>query len=147
MESDAACPAVEADPLRLRQVMLNLITNAIKFTPSGGQVEVSSSVGANELRIAVRDTGAGMAPEDIPHALEPFTQVGRDHRRHQEGTGLGLPISKTLVELHGGRFEIESALGVGTTVTIGLPLATDSEAAGAASPEAPIAARHRKRNR
>lgn len=77
---------------------------------------------AHYLRITVMDNGVGMAPEDIPHALEPFTQVGRDHTPAQEGTGLGLPISKTLVELHGGRFEIISAPKQGTVITISLPI-------------------------
>jgi signal transduction histidine kinase len=119
---DARCPKIEADLLRLRQVLLNLLANAIKFTPAGGSIEVSASVGASELRIAVRDTGIGIAPEDIPAALEPFTQVGRGMTRAQEGTGLGLPISKTLVVLHGGRFDVTSAPDMGTTVTISLPI-------------------------
>jgi signal transduction histidine kinase len=106
----------------MRQVLLNLLTNAVKFTPAGGYIEVSASVAASELRIAVRDTGIGMTPEDIPAALEPFTQVGRGMTRGQEGTGLGLPISKTLVVLHGGRFDITSAPDLGTTVTISLPI-------------------------
>ncbi|MDE2228540.1 MAG: PAS-domain containing protein [Alphaproteobacteria bacterium] len=119
---DVRCPAIEADPLRLRQVLLNVLTNAVKFTPAGGHVAVATSVAASELRVAVEDTGIGMAPEDIPRALEPFTQVVRDSTRAQEGTGLGLPLSKSLVELHGGRFEIASAPQRGTTVTISLPI-------------------------
>jgi signal transduction histidine kinase len=113
---------VEADPVRLRQVLLNVLTNAIKFTPPGGRVKVATSVGPAELQIIVRDTGKGIAPEDIPRALEPFTQVGTEKGGVREGTGLGLPISKMLVELHGGRFTITSALNVGTTVTIRLPV-------------------------
>jgi signal transduction histidine kinase len=119
---DARCPEIEADCLRLRQVVLNLLSNAVKFTPPGGQVEVSTTAGASELRIAVSDTGIGMAPEDIPRALEPFTQVGKNEKAAGEGTGLGLPISKSLVVLHGGRFDIASAPRRGTTVTISLPL-------------------------
>ncbi len=118
---DARCPTIEADPLRLRQVLLNVLNNAVKFTPAGGRVEVATSVAARQLRIAVKDNGIGMAPEDIPRALEPFTQVARDSARTLEGTGLGLPISKTLIELHGGRLEIASAPQQGTTVTISLP--------------------------
>jgi signal transduction histidine kinase len=123
----AQCPRIEADPLRLRQVLLNLLGNAVKFTPSGGQVEIATAVLAPDrtmtiLRITVADTGIGMTPEDIPRALEPFTQVGNNAQRGREGTGLGLPISKTLIELHGGRFEIASAPERGTTVTIDLPL-------------------------
>ncbi len=119
---DARCPRVEADHIRLRQVLLNLLTNAVKFTPAGGRIEISTSVAENELRVVVKDTGIGMAPEDIPRALEPFTQVSKDKTTVHEGTGLGLPISKSLIELHGGRFELASAPKLGTTVTIGLPI-------------------------
>ena len=119
---DAPSPRIEADPVRLRQVMLNLLSNAVKFTPAGGYIDVSTSVAANELRVVVKDTGIGMAPEDIPRALEPFTQVAKEMSLAQEGTGLGLPISKSLVELHGGRFELASAPMLGTTVTIALPI-------------------------
>ncbi len=119
---DPQCPTIEADPVRLRQVLLNVLANAIKFTRPGGRIEVSTAVAAAELRIAIKDNGIGIAPEDIPRALEPFTQVGRERAAAQEGTGLGLPISKTLIELHGGRFEITSAPDRGTTVTITLPI-------------------------
>ena len=115
-------PVVDADPVRIRQVLLNVLANAVKFTPVGGRIDVSTSVTPTNLRIAVKDNGVGMAPEDIPRALEPFTQVGRERALAQEGTGLGLPISKTLVELHGGRLEISSAPKQGTTVTIDLPI-------------------------
>lgn len=129
IDLDARCPRIEADRLRMRQVLLNLLANAVKFTPAGGYIEVSVSVGASELRIAVKDTGIGIAPEDINPALEPFTQVGEGRMRGQEGTGLGLPISKTLVVLHGGRFDITSAPDLGTTVTISLPIHRKGEQA------------------
>jgi signal transduction histidine kinase len=131
---DRRSPMVEADPLRLRQVLLNLLTNAIKFTPAGGRVDISTSVQLDELQIVVRDTGIGMAPEDIPRAFEPFTQVSQDTLRKSEGTGLGLPISKMLIELHGGRFEIVSAPKRGTTVTISLPF----RSTGKAGPDGPV---------
>jgi len=115
-------PFVEADPVRIRQVLLNVLANAVKFTPTGGRIDISTAVASTELRVAVKDNGIGMAPEDIPRALEPFTQVGRERALAQEGTGLGLPISKTLVESHGGRLEISSAPRRGTTVTINLPI-------------------------
>jgi len=118
---DARCPRIDADPNRLRQVLLNLITNAVKSTPAGGRIEVSTSVAASELRIVVTDNGIGMAPEDIPRALEPFTQISKDKARVAAGTGLGLPISKRLVELHCGRLDLTSAPGLGTTVTVRLP--------------------------
>jgi signal transduction histidine kinase len=116
------CPRIEADPVRLRQVLLNVLANAVKFTPAGGHIGVSSSVAGSELRMVVADSGVGMAPEDIPRALQPFTQVGCEYTAAQEGTGLGLPISKSLGELHGGRFEISSVLKQGTTITITLPI-------------------------
>jgi len=114
-------PVVEADPVRIRQVLLNVLANAVKFTPAGGRIDVSTATISTDVQIAVKDNGVGMAPEDIPRALEPFTQVGRERALTQEGTGLGLPISKTLVEMHGGRLEISSAPKQGTTVTISLP--------------------------
>jgi signal transduction histidine kinase len=122
MTHESTCPRIDADPVRLRQVLLNVLVNAVKFTPSGGQVNVSMAVAGTDLRITVKDNGIGMAPEDIPRALEPFTQVGRARTSAQEGTGLGLPISKTLVEMHGGRFEISSVPRQGTTITISLPI-------------------------
>ena len=128
------CPTIDADPVRLRQVMLNVLANAVKFTSAGGRIDVATAVATTELRITVKDTGVGMAPEDIPRALEPFTQVGRERVLAQEGTGLGLPISKTLIELHGGRFEISSAPQQGTTVTINLPI----RRAGQTAPGKPI---------
>ncbi|MGH7054105.1 MAG: ATP-binding protein, partial [Stellaceae bacterium] len=128
----ARCPEIEADELRLRQVLLNLLSNAIKFTPAGGRVEVSTAICTSDLRIAVSDTGIGMAPEDIPRALEPFTQVGNNGGAARAGTGLGLPISKSLIVLHGGRFDIVSAPTRGTTVTISLPLHRKDEPAARA---------------
>jgi signal transduction histidine kinase len=121
-EFSAQCPKIEADPLRLRQVLLNLLSNAVKFTRPGGQIVVSAAIVGGELSIAVKDSGIGMAPEDIPRALEPFAQVGANTKGARDGTGLGLPISKSLIELHGGRFEIASAPELGTTVTISLPI-------------------------
>jgi signal transduction histidine kinase len=114
-------PSVYADERRLRQVLLNLLSNAIKFTPGGGKVLISSTQTDRGIAITVSDNGIGMAPEDIPRALELFGQVDNSLERKYEGTGLGLPLSKRLVELHGGTLEIESALDVGTTVTVTLP--------------------------
>ena len=112
---------IRADERRLRQILINLLSNAVKFTPEGGQVRVSSVPEQGGLAIAVSDTGAGMAPEDIPNAMTPFGQIDSKVRRKLEGTGLGLPLAKQLVELHGGTFSIESKVGVGTTVTFVLP--------------------------
>jgi signal transduction histidine kinase len=112
---------VLADRRRLKQVLLNLLSNAVKFTPSGGRVSVSVTEGAGGLAIAVADTGIGIEAADIPTALERFGQIDSRLSRKYEGTGLGLPLAKQLVELHGGKLTIESELGVGTTVTVHLP--------------------------
>jgi signal transduction histidine kinase len=122
-------PPVRADLTRLRQVVLNLLSNAIKFTPKGGKVSVAVSVWEGAVMITVADTGIGMAEKDIPRALEPFGQISNAMTRVHEGTGLGLPLSKSLIELHGGHFEIKSAPNVGTTITITLPAAAPEEAA------------------
>ena len=115
-------PRVEADPIRLRQILLNLLSNAVKFTPENGKVSVTACAVAGSVDIAVTDTGIGMAPEQILLAMEPFTQITNRLNQHREGTGLGLPITKKLVELHGGSIDLASALNQGTTVTIHLPL-------------------------
>ena len=116
-----ALPPVMADPRRLRQILLNLLSNAVKFTGAGGEVQVSAWSDESGLWIAVSDTGIGMAEQDIPNALERFVQIDSDLNRKHGGTGLGLPLSKRLVELHDGTLEIKSTLGVGTTVTVRLP--------------------------
>ncbi len=115
-------PPIRADERRLRQVLINLPSNAVKFTPAGGQVSIAAEADAKRgFLIRVKDTGVGIKPEDIPTALEPFGQVDSSLVRNHEGTGLGLPLSRALVELHGGRLDIESEVGVGTTVTVALP--------------------------
>jgi PAS domain S-box-containing protein len=115
-------PRLVADRLRIKQILLNLLSNAMKFTPAGGHVAVSASLPeGGGIMIAIADTGIGMRPEDIPVALEPFRQIENPMTRHYEGTGLGLPLAKALVELHGGRLTIESVTGRGTTVQVWLP--------------------------
>jgi len=116
-------PAVEMDVTRIRQVLLNLLSNAIKFTPRGGRVEIAVRAQNGAVTVIVSDTGVGMKEDEIPKALEPFGQVNNAMARAQEGTGLGLPLSKSLVELHGGRFSLVSRPGAGTTVTFTLPVA------------------------
>ena len=117
----AELPVMQADGARLRQVLLNLISNAVKFTPEGGEVTIAVSRAGKGVRIAVSDTGIGMSPSQIPRALERFGQIESTLARKYQGTGLGLPLAKRLVELHGGTLEIESEVGVGTTVTVWLP--------------------------
>ncbi len=115
-------PKLQADGLRLKQVLINLLSNAVKFTPSGGTVTLSGESrndGSVVLRVA--DSGVGMSPDDIPKAMSPFGQLEQSLARRHAGTGLGLPLSKALVELHGGRLQIDSDLGKGTTVSIILP--------------------------
>jgi signal transduction histidine kinase len=113
---------LSADALRLKQVLLNLLSNAIKFSHVGSVVEARAEVtGDNDLKIAIIDRGIGMRPEDIPIAFEPFRQIDGDAAHAHEGTGLGLPLAKMLVEKHGGTLTVTSALGEGTTVDVAIP--------------------------
>jgi signal transduction histidine kinase len=114
-------PILRADERRVRQILLNLLSNAVKFTQRGGRVRLIAFTDDNEFIVQVSDTGIGMAKEDIPRALERFGQLDSDLNRKYEGTGLGLPLTKKLAELHGGRLEIESELCVGTKVTVAFP--------------------------
>ena len=110
------------DPLRFRQVLSNLLGNAVKFTPAGGSLRLGIAAQPDGgVQISVSDTGIGIESADIARALEPFQQVSDGHRRRFAGTGLGLPIAKSLVEAHGGRLVMESVPGQGTTVTVHLP--------------------------
>ena len=121
LTAPADAPPLKADELRLKQAVLNLLSNAVKFSPDGGCVEVSlAQIGNGDLEIAVRDQGLGMTPEDIPIALEPFRQL-KNSGSGQEGTGLGLPLAKMIVEQHGGTLIIDSAAGAGTTARVRLP--------------------------
>jgi two-component system cell cycle sensor histidine kinase PleC len=116
-------PQLNADPLRLKQVIINVLSNAVKFTPERGAVHIE--VVATEDRfalISVIDTGIGMAPNEVDIALRPFGQVETAFNRRHEGTGLGLPISMALTRLHGGQLLIDSEKGKGTRVSILLPL-------------------------
>ena len=114
-------PEIEADPRAVKQILLNLTTNAIKFTPEGGVVTVSVEPKSAGLIVRVSDTGIGISQEDIERLAQPFEQIDSQHSRQHEGTGLGLALSKSLVELHGGNFTIESVVGQGTTVIFTLP--------------------------
>ena len=117
--------AVVADDMRLRQIVLNLVTNAVKFTPSGGLVSIGASSGAGWMEISVADTGVGIAVEDQGRVFEAFTQLDVATNR-EPGAGLGLAMVKQLTELHGGRVSLESELGRGTTVKVRLPRAEPS---------------------
>lgn len=111
---------IKADPKRLKQALLNLLSNSVKFTPEGGSVTLSveKDVALNTVKVIVSDTGIGMEEKDIPKALASFGQVDSKLSRKYEGTGLGLPLTKKLVELMNGTFELTSAPGKGTTVTL-----------------------------
>ena len=114
-------PPLEGDKRRMKQILLNLISNAIKFTQAGGTIEVHADHDAGTSRIVIKDSGIGIPPEAMSRILVPFGQVESEVSRRHQGTGLGLPLAKTLVELHGGTLNIASELGRGTTVTVNLP--------------------------
>ncbi len=115
-------PPMTGDPRAFRQIALNLVSNAIKFTERGGKVTVSVSVEGSRLMLRVADTGVGIAAEDLKRIGDPFFQAGKTYQRRHEGTGLGLSIVKSLVGLHGGEITVQSKIDEGTTVTVALPL-------------------------
>jgi two-component system cell cycle sensor histidine kinase PleC len=119
---DPDLPMIKGDGVKLRQIFTNLVSNAIKFTPSGGAVAIEARrLTDGGAVVLVRDTGVGMSDEEVVIAMTPFGQVDGGRTRWREGTGLGLPIAKALIELHGGSLEIRSAKGVGTEVIVMLP--------------------------
>ena len=111
---------VEGDERRIRQVVFNLLSNAVKFTPPGGSVEVSSGQRNGEVLVSIADTGTGIPAEDLERIFEEFQQTDAG-AQEREGTGLGLALSKRLIELHGGRIWVESEPGKGSTFTFALP--------------------------
>ncbi|MBH5366565.1 PAS domain-containing sensor histidine kinase [Bradyrhizobium glycinis] len=115
-------PVMTGDPRAFKQIVLNLVANAIKFTERGGQVCVSAAVSGSQLTLRVSDTGVGIAPDDLKRIGAPFFQTGTTYQRRHEGTGLGLSIVKSLVALHLGELTVQSRLGEGTAVTVKLPL-------------------------
>ena len=118
---------ITADERKVKQIMFNLLSNAVKFTPDGGRVAVSATRTAAEVQVAVRDSGVGIAPADQAALFNEFAQT-EDGRRAAEGTGLGLALTKRLVELHGGRIWVESEVGAGSTFTFALPLQAEQPA-------------------
>jgi signal transduction histidine kinase len=124
-------PPIVADEIRLKQILLNLLSNAVKFTNAGGQVCIAASTGPGGTEIRVRDNGIGMRPDEIEIAMQPFRQLDGSLARKYEGTGLGLPLTKCLVELHGGTLDVTSAPGAGTTVTVWLPASLQAAAIAA----------------
>ena len=116
-------PPVVADPLRLRQILYNLISNAVKFTDRDGRVRVSAGADSRGVSIRVADTGVGIAAENMAHLFRPFEQLALPSGDRPGGTGLGLALTKRLVDAHGGTIDVASVLGVGTTFTVRLPVA------------------------
>jgi cell cycle sensor histidine kinase DivJ len=116
-------PVMTGDPRAFKQVVLNLVSNAIKFTERGGVVTVAGSVEGSRLLLRVTDTGVGISADDLRRLGDPFFQAGNTYQRRHEGTGLGLSIVKSLVGLHGGDFTVQSRIDEGTVVTVALPLA------------------------
>ncbi|MEK6243756.1 MAG: ATP-binding protein [Pseudomonadota bacterium] len=108
------------DERKFKQIMLNLLSNAIKFTPEGGRIAVTAGAQNRLVEVAIADTGAGIAPDDLPLMFEEFRQVGTDHAKKAEGTGLGLALTKRFIELHGGSIRVESTLGKGSTFILTL---------------------------
>lgn len=117
----ADLPLVWCDERKLKQMLLNLVNNAVKFTPSGGLVEISARVEPDGFVISVRDSGIGIAQADLNRVLEPFVQAETTLSRRQEGTGLGLALVKSMIEIHGGRLRLESTLGNGTSAELVFP--------------------------
>jgi signal transduction histidine kinase len=121
METRPGLPLVDADPLRLEQVVTNLVDNAIKYSPDGGAVEVRLTKAPDDaLVVSVSDHGLGIAPEHLPHLFERFYRA-ESGSRTIKGVGLGLYICRSLIEAHGGAMWVESHVGVGSTFSFGLP--------------------------
>jgi len=133
-------PPLLADRMRLQQILLNLLSNALKFSPRGGTVTVSAALAEDsQLVIRVKDSGVGISDDDLPRVMQPFAQVLNAQTAKIKGTGLGLPLTKGLVELHGGTFALASVPNVGTTVTVCLPLdAAATEPLGRSRPLATL---------
>ena len=117
----AALPSIQGDGDRIAQVLTNLLDNALKHTPSGGKVTLETQVNKRGVEVSVLDTGSGIPPEDVPRIFERFYQVDKSRSEGSAGSGLGLAICKQIVEAHGGQLSAQSALGVGTRVTMWLP--------------------------
>jgi CheY-like chemotaxis protein len=139
LTADPALDTVWADELKLKQVVLNLLTNAVKFTEAGGAVIVNAELTGDVAEVTVRDTGVGIAENDRERIFEAFQRGGRSVRTSTEGTGLGLTLSKRIVELHGGRLWMESTLGEGSLFGFSLPLAAPATP-GPLPPVTPAAA-------
>ena len=123
----AGAQTIFADKRAIKQVLVNLLSNGVKFTPRGGEVRITAGLDTRGIEIAVSDSGVGISTKDLARLGQPFEQVEGEHVRSKEGTGLGLALVKALAAMHGGEATIESTLGVGTTVRVRLPFATVDE--------------------
>ena len=110
------------DERKVKQILVNLLTNAVKFTPEGGQVKVEAKVGDSAVIVSIVDTGVGIAKDDQEAIFEEFRQVGGNYAQKREGTGLGLTLTRRFVELHGGKIWVESEVGKGSKFTFTLPV-------------------------
>jgi two-component system cell cycle sensor histidine kinase PleC len=115
-------PEISADFRALKQILLNLLTNSVKFTPTGGTLTISAIATDTNVHLTVADTGIGIAGKDMERLARPFEQIENQFSKTKEGTGLGLALTKSLIEMHNGRFEVDSILGEGTTCTVILPI-------------------------
>jgi signal transduction histidine kinase len=134
------CPddvAIFADERRMKQVLLNLISNAINYSPSGGLLTVAAVVKDKTVEISVKDTGMGIPKDDLQHVFTPFERIRSRKAHRRGGAGLGLSLVKSIVQLHGGDVAIESREGVGTTVTCRLPLGHRAIRGAVPPPETP----------
>jgi signal transduction histidine kinase len=121
VQTEPDLPDIDVDPERMVQVLGNLISNALRYTPSGGQIRLSARSQANAMQLAVKDTGTGIAPEALPHIFNRFYRADESRQQQNGESGLGLAIAKSLIELHGGQIAVESELGQGSTFTVVLP--------------------------
>ena len=138
LETDVPSLPVVADPGRLRQILYNLVSNAIKFTPSGGRVAISAKASGDGYAFSVSDTGVGIAAVDLPTIFEEFRQVGSEEAR-EGGTGLGLALAQRLIGAHGGRVDVDSTVGQGTTFTVTMPRLAAAGRALISAPLRPVA--------
>jgi signal transduction histidine kinase len=127
---DERVGTIHADERKVKQVLLNLLSNALKFTPEGGRIDVRAAVSDGMVEVSVADTGVGIAPEDQETVFEEFRQVGTADKK-VEGTGLGLALSRKFIELHGGRIGVKSQVGTGSTFTFTIPVRREPSDRGA----------------
>jgi two-component system sensor histidine kinase VicK len=121
-EADEACPQITADKERIEQVIVNILSNSVKYTPVGGKIDVSVHASEEKVSFCVKDNGIGIPEEDQGRIFERFYRVEKSRTSEMGGTGLGLAIARELIEAHGGTIHIDSRLGEGTAVTVTLPI-------------------------